>query len=106
MIILNEKKYIKDLLNDDLAMITDKPKQIIELLAIYYHQTNEKNIAEKQLRDSPDRSSRSIFLQLLIYSTQQLYCQYKIWIRETAIGFFRRKSRLYDMYLCDNMVKK
>ena len=47
MIILNEKKYIKDLLNDDLAMITDKPKQIIELLAIYYHQTNENNIAEK-----------------------------------------------------------
>ena len=47
MMILNEKKYIEDMLNDDLKMITEKPKQIAEMLCIYYHQTNEKNIAEK-----------------------------------------------------------
>lgn len=54
-LILNEKKFIENLINDDLAMITDKPKQIIEMLATYYHQTNEKNLTEKLIDFLKDR---------------------------------------------------
>lgn len=55
---LNEKEYIERILNDDLYMITDKPKATVDLLAQYYYEIKnirKKGIAEKLIAFLADR---------------------------------------------------
>lgn len=55
---INEKDYIERILNDDLYMITDKPKATVDLLAQYYYQIKtirKKGIADKLIAFLADR---------------------------------------------------